>query len=200
MTVEIKNVNSFRLNDNRAFAMLINNRDSLKITDGSRRFLCCEGNGELSQKAVDEGRCSRETRREYMAKLDRTKNSDDVAYAFFRYCMSLDLSNFHVDEPPRTELFEEQRSHNECALKRFLLDAQSGAYPVKEDEYRVSRGEQKFTALELFAHLKKYVAESGAISTIDCGMSLGHCLTKRYQSLAPKVEGRVAKYKLVLPS
>ena len=102
MVVEIKNVNAVNKNDNRAFAMLTNNRDSLKVTDGARRFLCVEGNDELSQKAVDEGRCDMATRREYMAKLDRTKNDDDVAYDFFKYCMTLDLSNFHVGEPPRT--------------------------------------------------------------------------------------------------
>ena len=197
--VEIKNVNAFRVNDNRAFVVLTNNPDSLKVTDGSRRFLCCEGNNALSQKAVDDGNCSREVRREYMAKLDRTKNSDEVAYEFFKYCMALDLSNFHVDEPPRTALFEEQRSHNECALKRFLLDAQSGAYPVKGDELFALQGEHKSTALELFAHLKRYVADTGASTTIDSVMSLGHCMTKRYQALAPKLEGRVAKYKLILP-
>jgi hypothetical protein len=199
MLAEIKNVNMIRVNDNRAFAMLTNNPDSLKVTDGSRRFLCCEGNSELSQKAVDDGHCSKEMRREYMSKLDRTKNSDEVAYAFFSYCMHLDLAEFYVDEPPRTALFEEQRAHNECALKRFLLDAQSGAYPVKRDEFSALAGEQKFTALELFALLRKYVADTGACSTVDTAMSLGHALTKKYQALAPKVEGRVAKYKLVLP-
>ena len=40
MVVEIKNVNAVNKNDNRAFAMLTNNRDSLKVTDGARRFLC----------------------------------------------------------------------------------------------------------------------------------------------------------------
>ena len=40
MVVEIKNVNAVNKNDNRAFAMLTNNRDSLKVTDGACRFLC----------------------------------------------------------------------------------------------------------------------------------------------------------------
>ena len=84
-------------------------------------------------------------------------------------------------------------------MKRLLLDAQSGAYIVKGDEFSVLTGEQKFTALELFALLKKYVAETGARTTVDSAMSLGHVLTKKYHALAPKVEGRVAKYKLVLP-
>jgi hypothetical protein len=79
------------------------------------------------------------------------------------------------------------------------LDARSGAYPLKTNDYQVLRGEQKLTALELFAHLKKYMSESGAVSNIDSAMSLGHCLAKRYQTLAPKLEGRVCKYLLALP-
>ena len=51
---------------------------------------------------------------------------------------------------------------------------------MRADDYRVLHGEQKLTALELFAHLKKYVADTGAVSTIDSAMSLGHCLTKKY--------------------
>ena len=64
-----------------------------------------EGNAELSQKAVDENRCDADTRHEYMAKLDRVKNDDEVAYAFFKFCMLLDLSGFRVDAPPRTALY-----------------------------------------------------------------------------------------------
>ncbi len=70
---------------------------------------------------------------------------------------------------------------------------------MKADEYNVLRGEQKLTALQLFAHLKKYAADTGTHSTIDSAMSLGHTMTKKYQTLAPKAEGRVAKYKLSLP-
>ena len=200
MVVEIKNVNAVNKNDNRAFAMLTNNRDSLKVTDGARRFLCVEGNDELSQKAVDEGRCDMETRRTYMAKLDRTKNDDDVAYEFFKYCMTLDLSSFHVGEPPRTEFFEEQRQHNECALKRFLLDVRSGEYPIRDQWQQPLEGEHTFTALELFNYLKKYAAETGSSSSIESVMSLGHCLNKNYEAMVPKVSGRVAKYKLQIAS
>ena len=172
----------------------------MKITDGARRFLCLEGNDELSQKAVDEGRCDRETRREYMAKPDRTKNDEDVAYEFFRYCVLLDLSGFQVDEPPRTGLIEEQREHNECAFKRFLADVTSGAYPleVKSGDFCVQRlhGEHKFTALELFGHLKRYKADTGAQTDIDSVMALGISLARRHARLAPKVEERITKYKI----
>ena len=135
-----------------------------------------------------------------MAKLDRVKNDDEVAYAFFKFCMLLDLSNFRVDAPPRTELFEEQRSHNECALKRFLLDVRSGAYPLYSrpgDTWSERlEGHCFFTALELFRGLKVYMAETGAQTTVDSVMALGHAMSKNYATLAPKVEGRVAKYRL----
>ena len=196
MVVEIKNVNAVNKNDNRAFAMLTNNRDSLKVTDGARRFLCVEGNDELSQKAVDEKRCDMETRRVYMEKLDRTKNDDNVAYEFFRYCMTLDLTKFHVGEPPRTDFFEEQRMHNECALKRFLVDVASGEYPIKNSHGQVLHGEQSFTALELFTSFKQYMIDTGSHSNVDSVMSLGRHLSKHYATLAQKIEGRVARYKV----
>ena len=200
MNIELKHINAVTKNDHRAFAMLTNNRDSLKITDGARRFLCLEGNGALSQKAVDEGLCSKDTRHDYMAKLDRTKNDEEVAYAFFKYCMLLDLSCFRVEEPPRTALFEEQRSHNECALKLFLRDVESGAYPLEarpgEFASEFLRGEHKFTANDLFKMLRKYMADTGAQTNIDSATALGHSLSRNYAHLAPKVEGRVARYML----
>ena len=131
-----------------------------------------------------------------MTKLDRIKNGDDVAYEFFKFCMTLDLSSFHVGEPPRTEFFEEQRQHNECALKRFLLDVRSGEYPLTNFYGEQRTGEQTFTALELFNYLKKYVAETGSSTSIESVMSLGHCLNKNHTTLAPKVGGRVAKYRI----
>ena len=195
----MKHINAVTKNDHRAFAMLTNNRDSLKVTDGSRRFLCLEGSDELSKKAVDQGRCDPDTRHEYMSKLDRIKNDDEVAYAFFRYCMLLDLTDFRVDEPPETDLYKEQRSHNECALKRCLLDAAAGAYPVYgHADFAAERlqGEQRFTSHQLFAYLKKYMADTGAQSNIDSVMSLGHSLNKNFSDLAPRAEGRLTKYRL----
>ena len=53
-----------------------------------------------------------------------------------------------------------------------------------------------FTALELFGRLKVYMAEMGAQTTVDSVMALGHAMSKNYATLAPKVEGRVARYRL----
>ena len=132
--------------------------------------------------------------------MDRTKNDEEVSYAFFKYCMLLDLSCFRVEEPPRTALFEEQRSHNECALKLFLRDVESGAYPLEarpgEFASEFLRGEHKFTANDLFKMLRKYMADTGAQTNIDSAMALGHSLSRNYANLAPKVEGRVARYML----
>ena len=204
LTVEMKHINAVTKNDHRAFAMLTNSRDSLKITDGARRFLCLEGNDELSQKAVDEGKCDADTRHEYMSKLDRIKNDVEVAYEFYRHCMLLDLTEFRVDEPPRTDLFEEQRSHNECALKRFLIDVASGAYPLYSStgDFTTDRlhGEHRLTGHQLFTYLKKYMSDTGAQSNIDSVMSLGHSLNRNYADVAPRVEGRITRYRMQVGS
>ena len=39
-----------------------------------------------------------------------------------------------------------------------------------------------------------YMAETGAQTTVDSVMALGHAMSKNYATLAPKVEGRVARY------
>jgi len=195
MRVEPKGVNAFAMNDHRAFVMCTNNRDSLKICPGSRRFFCLEANDDLSQKAVDEGRMDRQTRNQYMAKLDATKNSDEVAYAFFRLCMRMDLSLFHVGDVPRTELFREQRGHNECIIKDFLAQVRSGEFSLG-----CPPGPLVLTALDLFDAIRGFAARSGAHMNIDSAKSLGHVLTKRYASEAPKVPGRIAKYRIQIGS
>ena len=137
-------------------------------------------------------------------KAGLSQNDDEVAYAFFNFCVSLDLSSFRAFRafaPPRTALFEEQRSHNECALKRFLLDVQSGAYPLHsrpgEEWSPRLEGHNDFTALQLFGRLKIYMAESGAQTSVDSVMALGHAMNKNFTTLAPKAEGgRVARYRL----
>ena len=40
--------------------------------------------------------------------------------------MHLELSDFHVNEPPRMTFFKEQCAHNEIVMKYYLLEAQSG--------------------------------------------------------------------------
>ena len=70
--------------------------ERVRLASRFRMFVCCEGRAEPSQTA-DDRRCNRETPREHIAKLDRTKNDDEIAYAFFKFCMSLDLSEFHMD-------------------------------------------------------------------------------------------------------
>ena len=97
-------------------------------------------------------------------------------------------------------MFEEQRSHNECALKLLLLDVRSGAYPLRMqpgDVYSEKlQGAFCFTAVELFGFLKRYMMDTGAQSSVDSVMALGHAMSKNFAKLAPKVPGRVAKYKV----
>ena len=61
-------------------------------------------------------------------------------------------------------------------------------------------GEQRFTAHQLFTYLKKYMADTGAHSNIDSVMSLGHTLNKSYADLAPKVDGRITRYRIQVGS
>ena len=56
----------------------------------------------------------------------------------------------------------------------------------------------ELTALELFGHLKKYMAETGAQTNIASVMALGISFARNHARLAPKVEGRIAKYKICL--
>ena len=195
MRVEPKGVNAFSMNDHRAFVLCTNNRDALKICPGSRRFLCLEANDDLSQKAVDEDRMDKQTRQQYMAQLDATKNSDEVAYAFFKLCMRVDLARFHVGDVPRTELFREQRGHNECVVKQFLEQMKSGEYSLGYPP-----GRHDFTALQMFEMIKGFAAASGAHMNIDSSISLGCVLSKRYASEASKLSGRIAKYRVVVGS
>ena len=74
-------------------------------------------------------------------------------------------------------------------MKAFLSDVTSGAYTLRDHYETPMRGEHAFTAVELFGHLRRYVADTGLYSTIDSVMSLGHCLAKKYYAIAPKVEG-----------
>ena len=130
-----------------------------------------------------------------MAKLDRTKNDDEVAYEFFKYMMSLDLSGFNVDEPYVTNLHNEQRSHNECAVRQFLIAAVSGEYPCRYaiGADRVDARPFTFTCLQLHAHFKEFLRQSGLATTVDNVKSLGWAL-KRYPDLIRKLNCKPIKY------
>ena len=104
-----------------------------------------------------------------LAKLDEAKNSDEVAYDFFRYMMSLDLSGFTVEEVFQTELHKEQKSHNECAVKQFLQAVKCGEYPCRfplEDRWS-THTPYTFTCLQLMAHFREFVRRSGLSSNVD---------------------------------
>ena len=129
-----------------------------------------------------------------MAKLDDTKNSEEVAFEFFKYAMMLDLANFNVHEPYQTQLHHEQKSHNECALKCFLEAVKSGEFRCAvfcdEDDHREAH---TFTSLQLMAHFKDFNKQSGLYTNIESIKSLGWAL-KKYPAYVRKVDGRAAKY------
>ena len=197
LRLEPKGIDAFTVNDFRSFVCCTNNADAFKITEGDRRFFCLEASDRYSQRAVDEGRCTATERREYMQKLDKTKNDDEVAYAFFRYMMSLDLSRFTVEEVFQTELHKEQKSHNECAVKQFLQAVKCGEYPCRYPlEARCStQTPYTFTCLQLMAHFREFVHRSGLSSNVDSMKSLGWAL-KRYPDFVDKFDCKPVKYVL----
>ena len=132
-----------------------------------------------------------------MQKLDKTKNDDEVAYAFFRYMMSLDLSRFTVEEVFQTELHKEQKSHNECAVKQFLQAVKCGEYPCRyplEDRWS-TQTPYTFTCLQLMAHFREFVKRSGLSSNVESMKSLGWAL-KRYPGFVEKFDCKPVKYVL----
>ena len=132
-----------------------------------------------------------------MQKLDRVKNDDEVAYAFFRYMMSLDLSKFTVEEVFQTELHKEQKSHNECVVKQFLQAVKCGEYPCRYplEERWSAQTPYTFTCLQLMSHFREFVRKSGLSSNVDSMKSLGWAL-KRYPSFVEKFDCKPVKYVL----
>ena len=129
-----------------------------------------------------------------MRKLDVTKNSEEVAFAFFKYAMTLDLANFNVHDPYQTQLHHEQNSHNKCALKCFLEAVRSGEFRCAvfcDDASQIDS--HMFTHLQLMGHFKEYIKQSGLYTNIESTKGLGWAL-KKYPTYVRKVEGRAAKY------
>ena len=200
LRVEPKGIDAFEVNDYRAFVCCTNNADAFRITEGDRRFLMLEASDRYSQKAVDEKRCTSQERKEYMAKLDAVKNDEEVAYAFFRYAMLLDLKGYNVHEPYQTELHTEQKSHNECALKCFLMAVKSGEYRCWQmvDSFSSDSSPSKkntYTSLQLMTHFRDFLKQSGLHTNIESIKSFGWAL-KKYPAYVQKLDGRAAKYVL----
>ncbi|MBP59914.1 MAG: hypothetical protein CMJ62_00185 [Planctomycetaceae bacterium] len=197
--VEPKGIDAFEVNDYRAFVCCTNNADAFRITDGDRRFFMLEASDKYSQKAVDEKRCTSQERKEYMSKLDAVKNDEEVAYAFFKYAMLLDLAGYNVHEPYQTELHSEQKGHNECALKCFLIAVKSGEYrcsPFADGYFSSTTGKPNtFTSLQLMTHFRDFIKQSGLHTNIESIKSLGWAL-KKYSAYVQKLDGRAAQYVL----
>ena len=115
-----------------------------------------------------------------MAKLDAVKNDEEVACAFFRYAMLLGLKGYNVHEQYQTELHTEQKSHNECALKCFLMAVKSGEYRCWQmvDGFSSSSTTKNntYTSLQLMAHFRDFLKISGLHTNIESVKSLGWAL------------------------
>ena len=98
---------------------------------------------------------------------------------------------------PATERGEtlQASQRSECVVKQFLGQVKSGEYSLGYPP-----GRHEFTALQMFEMIKGFAAASGAHMNLDSAKSLGHTLSKRYASEAPKVRSRIAKYSVVVGS
>ena len=145
-------------------------------------------------KACREGRCSIATRMEYMTKLSEQIN-DEVAYAFFKYCMELDISEFKPQNMYETDLHREQQAESQCALESFFIAIRSGEYDV--NSFPFPAGDSKtsvFTSLQLLEHFKRYLQQSGLCSGIDNIKSLGWAIKKYPEHVTKLSEGKCVKY------
>jgi len=97
------------------------------------------------------------------------------------------------EEIPCTALFREQQSHNECILKHFLKQVRSGEYPLVVEHVQ---GECTLSAREVYERLRAFSHDTGLYMNLDSSIAVGCALAHKYAALAPKVPGRVPKYRL----
>lgn len=197
LRAEFKGLDAIDIKDYRAFCCCTNNRDAFRITEGDRRHVMLEADSRFSLKSVREGRCTIENRMEYMTKLSDQTN-EEVAYAFYKYCMQLDISEFKPQNMYETDLHREQQAANECALKAFLVAIRSREYDVNSYPFPATTTKDLktciFTSLQLLEHFKRYLQLSGLSSGIDNIKSLGWAL-KKYPDFVRKLdEGKCVKY------
>merc|ERR1712079_87343 len=99
-----------------------------------------------------------------------THSSDTPCY--------LTLKGYKVHEPYQTELHTEQKSHNECAFKCFLMVAESGEYRCWQmgDSFSSDSNSSKkniYTSLQLMTHFRDFLKQSGLHTNIESIKSLG---------------------------
>ena len=116
--------------------------------------------------------------------------------------MLLALKGYNVHEPYQTDLHSEQQSHNECALKCFLIAVKTGEFrcsPMFECNScaagSIADKSRTYTSLQLMAQFREFLRQSGLHSTIDSAKSLGWAL-KKYPAYVQKLDGRSARYVL----
>ena len=199
--IEPKGVDDFEVKDHRAFVSLTNNMDAFPGEQGDRRKLALDVNPHFSKLSVDNGQIEPTVRDEFCAKFDRLKNSDEVAYNFFEYCMLLDLSDFKLNLPPRTKMLKEMQEHTKCALECFLEAVASrehgcNKYPydagydasyapaiteeqhAEKEEVRIRNKWTDLNATDLYGKFKEWKWKTDAETSIESSASFGIALKK----------------------
>jgi hypothetical protein len=120
MKVEPKNINAYMTDDRRAFIGCTNNRDSLRVGTGNRRYALLQCSERFTVEM-----CSGAAK---TAAREAMYNRVHEAMArcgleFFAFLMQRDLSAVHLEHQiPKTELLREQESYNLPDAIRFVVD------------------------------------------------------------------------------
>ena len=208
--IEPKGVDDYEVRDCRAFVAMTNHKDAFPGEQGERRFLMLCANPHFSNFNVDSGLIDESTRDEFCAKFDALKNSNELAYDFFEYCMLLDLGNFKLHLPPQTEMLKEMQEHTKCALERFLKEVASREYgcdkepyasymftldfehtAITDEEYaekeekRIRRKWADLKATDLYGKFKEWKSRTDAETSIESATAFGIAI-KEYTIGDPK--------------
>ena len=117
--IERKGVDAFTVDDARMFKALSQDVP-FKIEQGDRRYVVNRGREDFSPTGVANGLVSQTDYREFCTKLNRIKNSDDVAYEFFCMLMSCDLSDFDKTDLPVTDAKTEMQRETGCRVAMWI--------------------------------------------------------------------------------
>ena len=111
--------------------------------------------------------------------------------------MLLDLGDFKLHLPPRTEMLKDIQKHTECALRNFLTAVKSGEWgsgtftprseTTEEANQRANNEWAELNVFQLYEKFKSWAKATYAETLITTKVSLGIAL-KKYTDGDPKCE------------
>ena len=134
LIINPKNVNQYKVSNYSRILITSNYKECMRVDSDDRRYFCL--------KISDDKRGNRE----YFAPLVESLKNDDTQREFFNYLANYDISDFHHQSPPMTDMKQELIGLNVTNLVAFVLDlcennVYSLEYPETEEEITPSVGE-----------------------------------------------------------